>query len=109
MVVELASKTCRPCKGDEPPLADEEVSALLVQLDGWILAENAIQKEFRFRDFRQSMDFVNLVAAIAEAEGHHPDITISWNHVTLSLTTHAIHGLSENDFILAAKIDQIQR
>ena len=106
--MDLASKSCRPCEGGEPPLPDEQVEVLLRKLGGWLRVENSIQKQFQFKDFSQSMAFVNLVAAIAESEGHHPDISIRWNRVTMSLTTHAIGGLSENDFILAAKIDQIQ-
>lgn len=106
--VDLASKSCRPCEGGELPLPDKQVQALLLKLDGWLRVENSIQKQFQFQDFSQSIAFVNLVAAIAESEDHHPDIAVRWNSVTLSLTTHAIGGLSENDFILAAKIEQIQ-
>jgi len=78
---------------------------LLVQLRDWQLKDGRIEKQFKFRDFVDSMRFVNKVADLAESEGHHPDIHILWNRVTLTLTTHAIKGLSENDFILAAKID----
>ena len=106
--MDLASKSCRPCEGGEPPLPDEQVRVLLLQLDKWTRVEDSIQKHFRFKDFSQSMTFVNHVAEIAEREGHHPDITIRWNRVMISLTTHAIGGLSENDFILAAKIDRIK-
>ena len=105
--MDLALKSCRPYEGGEPTLPDKQVQALLLILDGWSRFENSIQKQFQFKDFSQSIAFVNLVAAIAESEDHHPDITVRWNHVTMSLTTHAIGGLSENDFIIAAKIDQI--
>ena len=78
--------------------------------EGWMLVDNAhlLVREFRFKDFAQAMAFANKVAAIAEEENHHPDMAISWGSVSVELTTHAIAGLSENDFILAAKIDQIQ-
>ncbi len=84
-----------------------QVEAMLMKVDEWELKENSIQKAHRFKNFQESMKFVNIVAELAEEEGHHPDICISWNKVTLTLTTHAIKGLSENDFILASKIDKI--
>ncbi len=88
-------------------MTEKEAKAMLKKVEGWELKENKIRKTFRFKDFKESMKFVNRVADIAEEEGHHPNIFISWNKVTLTLTTHAIGGLSENDFILAAKIDRI--
>lgn len=88
-------------------MREREIKALLKKVEGWTWKGNGIQKVYRFTDFQASMSFVNKVAALAEEEGHHPDISISWNKVTLALTTHAIGGLSENDFILAAKIDRI--
>ncbi len=84
-----------------------EAETFLEMVEGWHLKNDKIQKVYKFRSFKESIDFVNRVAELAEREGHHPDIKISWNKVTLSLTTHAIHGLSKNDFILAAKIDEI--
>lgn len=81
---------------------------LLEKVDGWKLDDNKIRRVYRFKDFLESIKFVNNVARLAEDEGHHPDIRISWNKVTLTLTTHAINGLSQNDFILAAKINKIQ-
>ncbi len=81
---------------------------LLEKVEGWKLTDNKIQRIYRFKDFQESIKFVNKVAKLAEDEGHHPDIKILWNKVTLALTTHAINGLSQNDFILAAKINQIQ-
>lgn len=81
---------------------------MMAQLNDWELSEKQIQKDFRFKDFTEAMRFVNQVAELSESEGHHPDIQISWNRVTLSLTTHAIGGLSENDFILASKIDRLE-
>ncbi len=88
-------------------MSEEEAKALLKKIEGWQLKENKIRKVYRFKDFKESMKFVNKVAELAEEEGHHPNISISWNKVSLTLTTHAIGGLSENDFILAAKIDII--
>ena len=88
-------------------MSEEEARAMLEKVEEWKIMKNRIQKTYRFKDFKHSMEFVNEVAEIAEEEGHHPDISISWNRVTLTLTTHAIGGLSENDFILAAKIDRI--
>jgi 4a-hydroxytetrahydrobiopterin dehydratase len=103
--VELSARKCKPCEGGTPPMDEKEVRGMLEKVEGWEWREKSIRKRFTFRDFRESMLFVNRVADIAEEEGHHPNIFISWNRVTLTLTTHAIDGLSENDFILAAKID----
>jgi 4a-hydroxytetrahydrobiopterin dehydratase len=105
---DLALKRCVPCEGGVPPLDQAAARNYLASLSGWSLADGArIRKEFRFKDFSQALAFVNCVGAIAEAEGHHPDILIhSWNKVRIEIWTHAIGGLSENDFILAAKIDR---
>ncbi len=103
----LYEKKCKPCEGGTPPLTPEESTTLLVQLDNWELKGEIVEKEFKFKNFVEAMKFVNRVADVAESEGHHPDISISWNRVRLSLTTHAIGGLSENDFILASKIDRL--
>ncbi|MEW6035815.1 MAG: 4a-hydroxytetrahydrobiopterin dehydratase [Candidatus Micrarchaeota archaeon] len=106
--MELARKKCVPCEGGIAPLGQAEAEAYLKQVDaGWSLAGGRIAREFRFRDFREAMSFVNKVAGIAEAEGHHPDIHIRWNRVRLEIFTHAINGLHENDFIVAAKIDAL--
>jgi 4a-hydroxytetrahydrobiopterin dehydratase len=86
----------------------EEVEKRLEQLLGWTLVDNTIEKNFKFADFRQAIEFINKVADIAEAENHHPDVLLwSWNNVKLTITTHAIKGLSERDFILASKIDKV--
>ena len=89
----------------------EEAMKLQQQVKDWMLLTingiNNLEKKFKFKDFVEAMKFVNKVAVLAEKEGHHPDITINWNRVTLQLSTHAIKGLSENDFIMAAKIDQL--
>jgi len=104
----LLAKKCVPCEGGTAPLSAEAAKKLLAEVSGWVLLGDAIGKEFEFKDFKEAMGFVNKVADIAEAEGHHPDIAVrSYNKVRLELSTHAIGGLSENDFILAAKINAI--
>jgi 4a-hydroxytetrahydrobiopterin dehydratase len=102
---DLAQKRCVPCEGGVPPLGKAEVENYLSQLKGWSLNGKWITKEFTFKDFIAAMRFVNKVAEIAEDEGHHPDIHIHYNRVRFDIWTHVIDGLSENDFILAAKID----
>ena len=106
--MELVPKRCKPCEDGTQPLNPEESRRLLGQVEGWKLEERSTQKSFKLKNFVEAMKFVNRVADLAEEEGHHPDIQISYNQVKLSLTTHAIGGLSENDFILAAKIDRLQ-
>lgn len=106
----LLEKNCIPCEGGVAPLTKGESEKFLVELEGWELSKNGktIEKTFAFANFDKAMDFVNMVADTAEFEGHHPDIDIRYNTVALSLTTHSIKGLSENDFILAAKIGSIR-
>ncbi len=108
---QLAKKKCVPCEGNVPPLTPPKARELLSELDDWSLIDDAhlLAKSFHFKDFAETMVFVNKVAAIAEEEGHHPDLTISYADLTIELMTHSIHGLSENDFILAAKIDQLKK
>ena len=105
--MELAQKKCVACEGGAQPLSREEAEVLLNQVNGWSLSGDVrwISKEFKFKNFKEALTFANVVGDIAEAEGHHPDLLVSWGKVTIELTTHAIHGLSENDFILAAKVD----
>lgn len=108
---ELAGKHCVPCEGGVPPLDSEEVEELLTEVEGWQLLDQdppKIKKELKLKDFEEAMEFVNQVSELAEKEGHHPDIEISYNVVTLQLYTHAINGLHQNDFILAAKIDDLR-
>ena len=107
--MDLAEKKCVACEGSMPPFARAEAEVLLKQIKDWTLSGDArwISKEFKFKDFKEAMGFTNKISDIAESEGHHPDLQISWGKVVVELTTHAIHGLSENDFILAAKIDKI--
>jgi 4a-hydroxytetrahydrobiopterin dehydratase len=107
---ELAQRHCRPCEGGTAPLAPEEAQRLLAGVDrGWSLSEQArsIQREWRFRDFYRTMSFVNAVAHVANIEDHHPDLEVGYGYCRMKFTTHAIRGLSENDFICAAKIDMI--
>ena len=107
---ELASLKCVPCRGGVPLMEQGKVKLMLDVVPGWKKSAgniDKIEKLFEFKNFREAMVFVNKVAEIAEEEGHHPDIFIQWNKVTLTLWTHAIKGLFENDFILAAKIDEL--
>lgn len=108
--MDLKEKKCIPCENKNmPPLTVEEIAPLLTQVKEWTLSEdkNKISKNWVFRDFLKAMNFVDQVADVAEGEGHHPDIFISYNKVKLDLSTHSIGGLSENDFIVAAKIDSL--
>ena len=106
----LAQKKCVPCEGGDPALTESASRDLLKQVEGWKLVpgkEAHIEKTFKFEGFMPGVELVNKIAEVAEAEGHHPDLTVSWGKVGVSLSTHAVHGLTENDFILAAKIDQL--
>lgn len=103
----LTQQHCKPCDSSMPPMKTAEVQSYLQQVNKWNLHESKISKKFTFKDFVESMRFVNEVAHIAEEEGHHPDIEIHYNRVNLTLFTHAISGLSPNDFIVAAKIDKL--
>lgn len=107
---ELASKKCVPCKGGVPPLKGEALQALQKQVEGWdVVEEHHLFKSFKFPNFRKALDFVNKVGEIAEQEGHHPVITLTWGNVEIKIYTHKINGLTESDFILAAKIDTLNR
>lgn len=105
----LVRKHCVPCEGGVPPLTRAEAERILAQVPGWSLAADGkrISREWTFDGFPEAMAFVTRVADLAEAEDHHPDIVVSYRRVRLDLTTHAIGGLSENDFILAAKTNQL--
>ena len=104
----LAQKTCIPCRGGVPPLKGEELDALQEKLgNGWqIINEHHLEKEYIFADFRQALDFTVKVGEEAENQDHHPDIYLAWGKVKLTIWTHKIDGLTESDFILAAKADQ---
>ena len=105
---QLASKQCVPCRGGVPPLTGEEIKPLLGQLQKWeVIDEHHLRKIYRFSNFRESLAFVNKVGELAEDQGHHPDICFGWGQAEITIWTHKINGLTESDFILAAKIDEI--
>ena len=107
---ELASRMCVPCQGGVPPLRGEAITPLLKQLSGWeVVNEHHLSKEYKFSSFRAALAFVNRIGEVAEAEGHHPDIHLSWGQVGVQIWTHKLDGLSESDFVLAAKIDELPR
>ena len=101
---DLTTKRCRPCEGDIDKLTPAQNNLLLPQIPGWKIDGDSLTRRFELDDFRAAMAFLNKVAEIAESEGHHPDFSVHYNRVDFKLWTHAIRGLSENDFILAAKI-----
>ena len=121
-MIKLALKHCVPCEGGEPSVPRVNAESLLKQVDDWELVDDPpshkasegqdsvlkIRKKFKFKNFKESLEFVNKVGAIAESEGHHPDINFGWGKAEITLYTHAVLGLSENDFILASKIDKIR-
>jgi len=105
----LDEKRCTPCEGNTPPLPENEEEKLFSQIQGWELKRDGIhriEKQYSLKDFREAMLFVNKIAEIANTEDHHPDIFISYSKVRITLSTHAVNGLSENDFIVASKIDK---
>jgi 4a-hydroxytetrahydrobiopterin dehydratase len=104
----LSEKTCVPCRGGVPPLTAREIEPLAAQVQRWNVVNNHhVEKEFKFSDFKEALHFVNRVGEIAEEQGHHPDIFLAWGKARVTIWTHKIDGLTESDFILAAKIDQI--
>ena len=105
----LAEKECVPCKGGVAPLKGNDLSGLARQLKpGWqTVREHHLEKDYKFKDFREALDFTNRVGELAEAQGHHPDIYLAWGKVRITLWTHKIDGLTESDFIMAAKIDEL--
>jgi len=109
MQANLAEKSCTPCRGGIPPLTPEEAEAYRRQAPEWNLLDGAarIERTYRFRNFRDAFGFVEQAAALAEAEGHHPDISFGWGYATVSLRTKKIKGLHENDFIMATKLDRL--
>ena len=107
-MTDLASKECVPCRGGVPPLKGKELGDYLKQVSGWkAVNEHHITKMFTFPDFVKALAFVNKVGALAEEQGHHPDILLSWGKAEITTWTHKIDGLTESDFILAAKIDRL--
>lgn len=106
-MTQLADKQCVPCKGDTPPLTPEQIKPLLDQLDGWqVQDDHHLHRDYKFPDFKTALAFVNQVGDVAEELGHHPNIEFTWGKVSLDIYTHKIGGLSESDFVLAAKIDK---
>jgi 4a-hydroxytetrahydrobiopterin dehydratase len=106
-MTDLAERRCVPCKGGVPPLTPEQAAPLLAQLDGWeIVDHHHLRKTYRLRDFAQALALVNRIAAIAEEQHHHPDLGLAWGRVDVMIWTHKIDGLTESDFILAAKCDR---
>ena len=104
----LAEKDCIPCKGGVPPLKGQALEDLKKQLPGWdVVNEHHLHKLFKFPDFKQALSFVNRAGAVAEEEGHHPDLLLAWGKTEVTIYTHKIDGLTESDFILAAKIDRV--
>ncbi len=103
----LTGKTCLPCRGGIPPLRYEQAVPYLEEVPDWELTGDRIERRFKFADFAASLEFVNRVGALAESEGHHPDISFGWGYADVVLYTHKIKGLHENDFIMAAKIDAL--
>ena len=112
LMSELASRTCVPCRGGVPPLKGKELSDLHKQLPDFahwkVVNEHHITRTFTFPDFVKALDFVNRIGAVAEEQGHHPDILLTWGKVEVTLWTHKVDGLTESDFIMAAKIDKLQ-
>jgi 4a-hydroxytetrahydrobiopterin dehydratase len=103
----LSSRECVPCRGDVPPLGDAEIRSLLRELNGWeAIAGHHLRKRYEFRNFRDALQMVNRTGELAEAQGHHPDISFGWGYAEITIWTHKIDGLTESDFILAAKIDE---
>jgi 4a-hydroxytetrahydrobiopterin dehydratase len=107
---ELAAKTCVPCRGGVPPLAGEELRGLQKQVEGWeVVNGHHLHKAYTFPDFKSALAFVNRVGEVAEEQGHHPDIYLTWGKVEITIWTHKIDGLTESDFILAAKLDELAK
>ena len=109
MAETLAQKICTPCRGGIPPLTPEEVAQYATQLQDWAVKDESrrIERTYRFGNFREALAFVDQIGALAEAQGHHPDVCFGWGYATISLQTKKIKGLHENDFIFAAKADQL--
>jgi 4a-hydroxytetrahydrobiopterin dehydratase len=109
-MAELATKHCVPCRGGVPPLGADQIIPLIDQLRGWeVIQTHHLTKNYAFPDFVSALRFVNRIGEVAEQEGHHPDIYLTWGKVRIQTYTHKIDGLSESDFILAAKIDELTR
>lgn len=106
-VSDLTQKRCKPCEGGMPALDPRQVQEMLQSLPGWEFRNGEIRKLYRFRNYHETIAFVNAIAWMAHREDHHPDLEVSYNTCTVRYSTHAINGLSENDFICAAKVEQL--
>ena len=104
----MTKEKCVPCESGVPPLSAEQAQDKLKNLDGWVLKDNHIEKEYKFKAYLDGLNFAYTVGQLAEDEGHHPDIYLGYKRLKITLTTYAINGLSNNDFILASKIDEIK-
>lgn len=106
---DLARKICKPCEGGVSPLAEDEARSLLGRLDGWVLSGNGstIRRRFEFKGFLKAVEMANLAAWVGNSQGHHPDITFGYGYCEVAFTTHAANGLTENDFICAARLDTL--
>ena len=105
-MTELATRNCVPCRGDTPPLKGEELEGLRRQVPDWeVVEEHHLMRTFKFKNFREALTFVNRVGELAEEQGHHPDISFGWGYAEVTVFTHKIDGLTESDFVFAAKVD----
>ncbi|MDP8926207.1 MAG: 4a-hydroxytetrahydrobiopterin dehydratase [Actinomycetota bacterium] len=105
-MTELANRNCVPCRGDTPPLKGEELDGLRRQVPDWeVVEEHHLRRAFKFKSFREALGFVNRVGELAEEQGHHPDISFGWGYAEVTVFTHKIDGLTESDFVFAAKVD----
>jgi 4a-hydroxytetrahydrobiopterin dehydratase len=105
---DLSSRQCIPCRGGVPPLQGQEITNLLTELDGWeVVNQHHLKKTLSFANFREAQQFVDRIGDLAEEQGHHPDICFGWGRAEITIWTHKIDGLTESDFILAAKIDKL--
>ena len=112
-MTDLHNKKCIPCRGGVPPFDISEIHKYLKKIDGWEVKKNEndnyfLEKNFKFKNFSESQNFINKVGTIAESENHHPDIIFGWGYARIKIFTHKIQGLVESDFILAAKVDKIE-
>lgn len=105
---DLAQRECVPCRGGVPPMDGAQIKAFSAQVPDWqVVEEHHLAKSYQFKNFRETLDFVNRVGELAEAQGHHPDICFGWGKADITIWTHKINGLTESDFVLAAKIDRL--
>ena len=107
LVCDLTHKNCKPCEGGVPAFSEAEAQEMLKQLEGWTLDDGRIWKKYTFKNYYRTMAFVNALAWISHSEDHHPNLDVGWGHCIVTYSTHAINGLSENDFICAAKCDAL--